>query len=178
MPQTRRQRRSAANGPSPRGSAAPSPTLGGLTPRDLATRRLLDELTGLLRGAAQYDAYAAPFLAPSAARTPSARPPAPPATLGGTEGFLELRRALEALSSQYAWAATIKAIRLDAALEEAAAAVGGAAGGGAGAAATSGVRGATGRFRRPALAALAALTALAALAPRDGPASSPQPRTA
>ncbi|EOD36912.1 component of oligomeric Golgi complex 4 [Emiliania huxleyi CCMP1516] len=133
---------------------------------------LLDELTGLLRGAAQYDAYAAPFLAPSAARTPSARPPASPATLGGTEGFLELRRALEALSSQYAWAATIKAIRLDAALEEEAAAVGGAAGGGAGAAATSGVRGATGRFRRPALAAFAALTALAALAPRDGGAMS------
>mmetsp|Transcript_50059 Transcript_50059/g.167276 ORF Transcript_50059/g.167276 Transcript_50059/m.167276 type:complete len:544 (+) Transcript_50059:61-1692(+) len=110
----------------------------------LGCERLLDELTGLLRGAAQYDAYAAPFLAPSAARTPSASPPASPATLGGTEGFLELRRALEALSSQYAWAATIKAIRLDAALEEEAAAVGGGAGGGAGVGATSGVRGVTG----------------------------------
>lgn len=107
----------------------------------LGCEGLLDELAGLLRGAVQYDAFMyarlpSPFAASDggAAETRAssgagdAPTAAPSSTLSRSTGFCDLRAGLQPLSAQQAWAATVKAMRMDSSMEDEAAA-GGRAGG-------------------------------------------------
>lgn len=85
----------------------------------LGCERLLDEMAGLVRGATQYDAFmAARGLGCGAEGWRSE------ASLGCSAGMEDLRSGLQALSAQQAWAGVVKAMRMDASLEDEAARAG------------------------------------------------------
>jgi hypothetical protein len=98
----------------------------------LGCEGLLDEIAGMLRGATQYDAFmAARGIVPAnQGKGPAGQGEGPAGwqekgpgagTLGGSPGLADLRSGLQALSAQQAWAGLVKAMRVDASLEDEAA---------------------------------------------------------
>jgi hypothetical protein len=102
----------------------------------LGCEGLLDEMAGLLRGATQYDVFMAARVPPGRGGVPGevgeggrqregeaesrrrgAAPPASP-SLSSSPGLSDLRSGLQSLSAQQAWAGVVKAMRMDASLED------------------------------------------------------------